>query len=193
MDTKLYDMVEKLRKELHEMVDRELNILIQRLDTDEPVEEVDVILPLSTMPSYFKGKKPLSLVYPDGTEVSVTSWKNLAYHLLNDCAKNPEMRNRLHHIQNKVSGRDRVLLSSTGEGMDRPIEFCDNMFFESKFDAETMLRVITARIFKPIGYDYHRINLKVIDPRIQALAEQSKINETQIAEQENEIGMEMTM
>ncbi len=193
MDTKLHDMVEKLRKELHEMVDRELNILIQRLDTDEPIEEADVTLPLSTMPSYFKGKKPLLLIYPDGTEVSVTPWKTVAYHLLNGCARDPEMRSRLYHIQNKVSGRDRVLLSSTTEGMDRPIEFCENMFFESKFDAETMLRVITTRIFKPIGYDYHGINLKVIDPRIQALAEQPDRIVPQVTELEDDIGMEMTM
>ncbi len=171
MDDELYKMVEQVRKELHEMVDREVNTLLNRLKYGTPKMSAEITLPLSTMPAYFKGKKPVSVVYPDGNEMPATTWRKVAEELLFNCAEEPIMCGRLLDIRGKVFGRDRVIFDGTGEGMDRPVKFYPGMFFESKFDSETMLKVITKRIFEPIGYDYHRIGIKVIDPMIQAIAQ----------------------
>ena len=82
------------------------------------------------------------------------------------------MYDRLHRLCNKVSGRDRVLLSESPDGMNSPICFADGMYFESKFDTETLLHVITKRILDPIGYDYSGIRLKVYDPALRMAAEE---------------------
>ena len=82
------------------------------------------------------------------------------------------MYDRLHRLCDKVSGRDRVLLSESPDGMNSPICFADGMYLESKFDIETLLHVITKRIFDPIGYDYSGIRLKVYDPALIIAAEE---------------------
>lgn len=74
------------------------------------------------------------------------------------------MRGRLEGIRGKVFGRNRLLFSDSGAGMDAPLEFYPDMFLETKFDTETLLNVITKRIFDTIGYDYSGIRLRVIDP-----------------------------
>ncbi len=187
------EMLEQVRRDLHEMVDREVNGLLHRLEFGESVEQTDITLPLTTMPAYFKGKKPVSIITPDGTEIPTGTWLKVAQQLLHDCAADEQMRDRLYNLRDMVSGKNRRIFSSTAEGMNKPIEFYDDMFFEGKFDTETMLKVITTRIFDPIGYDYHRIGIKVVDPRILAMAEQLNISEPQETDQEDDIGMEMTM
>ena len=77
------------------------------------------------------------------------------------------MRGRLETIRGKVFGRNRLLFSDSGRGMDVPLEVYPNMFLESKFDTETLLNVITKRIFDPIGYDYSGIRLKAENPALQ--------------------------
>lgn len=80
--------------------------------------------------------------------------------------------------------------------MDAPIEFYPNMFFEGKFDTESLLKVITDRIFKPIGYNYGRIQLRVYDPALMALeSEQPDVLESpedEVGEKQEEgFGMQM--
>lgn len=193
---KLYEMTEQIRAELHDMVDRQINDFQTRLQYGTPKIRTDIEMSLSTMPAYFKGKKPISIVYPDGTEVYASNWRQLAHHLLKGCTEDGVMLDRLHDLCGKVSGRDRLLFADSGDGMDAPIEFYPKMFFEGKFDTESLLKVITTRIFDPIGYDYSGINLKVYDPALKALAaEQSDAPEqveSDIEEDESEgFGMQM--
>ena len=124
-------------------------------------------MPLTSLPAYFKGKKPVSIIYPDGTEIHVDKWRKLAEKLLHRCAEEEVMRERLCCMLGKVYGRDRLLLSDRGDCMDVPLEFYPGMFFEAKFDTESLLKIITSRIFIPIGYNYEGIRLKVIDPQRQ--------------------------
>ena len=84
------------------------------------------------------------------------------------------MRERLCGMLGKVFGRDRLLLSDRGDCMDVPLEFYPGMFFEAKFDTESLLKVITTRIFRPIGYDYYGIYLKVKDSPQQQSAQESE-------------------
>lgn len=193
---KLYEMTEQIRAELHDMVDRQINDFQVRLKYGTPKIRTDIEMSLSTMPAYFKGKKPISIVYPDGTEVYASNWRQLAHHLLKGCTDDGVMLDRLHDLCGKVSGRDRLLFADSGDGMDVPIEFYPKMFFEGKFDTESLIKVITTRIFDPIGYDYSGINLKVYDPALKALAaEQSDAPEqveSDIEEDESEgFGMQM--
>ncbi len=97
------------------------------------------------------------------------------------------MRGRLEMIRGKVFGRNRLLFSDSGRGMDVPLEVYPNMFLESKFDTETLLKVITKRIFDPIGYDYSGIRLKVENPALkfsETENTQGEISEDELSEDE---------
>lgn len=196
MDEKQYELTEQIRKELHDMVDKQIDDLQMRLRYGKPKVRTEMEMPLLMMPAYFKGKKPSAIVYPDGTEVYVSTWRQLARYLLSGCAEDEVMRERLHRMCGHIYGRDRLLLSGSGEDMDAPIEFYPNMFFEGKFDTESLLKVITDRIFKPIGYDYSGISLKVYDPVLKTLASEQSGEPEQLEdgieeEQGENFGMQM--
>lgn len=171
-DKNIYELAEEIRRELHEIVDQRVDDFILRMENGntETVQEME--LPLTTMPAYFKGKKPVSIVYPDGTEVAAPTWKKVAIQLLQNCAEDEVMYGRLKGIRGKVFGRDRLLFAESGEGMNVPLEIEPDMYLEGKFDTEALLKVITTRIFAPIGYDYSSIYLKMIDPALAVLAEE---------------------
>ena len=190
---KIYERLEQTRRDLHERIDRQIDAFQAELQYGLPVIKPDFELPLSAMPACFKGRKPIAIVYPDGTEVYASNWRQLARQLLSGCAEDEIMHGRLQDICGKVFGRDRLLLSDSGEGMDAPINFCPGMYLEGKFDTESLLKVITGRIFDPIGYDYRGIRLRVYDPALRiAAAEQLEEPKADSAEDENEgFGMQM--
>lgn len=159
----IYELAEEIRVELHEIVDREINYFLLRIEQGGKKAPLEKERPLTTMPAFFKGQKPVSIVYPDGTETPARTWKNVVLHLLKNCAEDETMRGRLEQIRGKVFGRNRRLFADSGEGMDAPLEFYPQMFLESKFDTETLLKVVTNRIFDEIGYDYSGIRLKVTE------------------------------
>ena len=98
------------------------------------------------------------------------------------------MYDRLHRLCDKVNGRDRVLLSESPDGMNSPICFADGMYLESKFDTETLLRVLTKSIFDPIGSAYSGIRLKVYDPALRIAAEEQA---QEPEHDEQDFGMQM--
>ena len=167
MNKEMQEYAEQIRRELHETVDRQIDAFLNRMENGETVSTPETELPLSIMAAYFKGKKPVAILYPDGMEAPVSTWKKAAVQLLRHCAEDEQMRGRLEEIRGKVFGRNRLLFGDSGYGMDVPLEFCPDMFLESKFDTETLLKVITKRIFDPIGYDYSGIRLKVENPALK--------------------------
>lgn len=173
----IYGILKQLQNSLLEM-DECIRQLMARIPNEESTQGSYVMeRSLSVTPACFKGKKPLALLYPDGTEVEVHTWKQVASQLMRGCAEDELMAARLEDLSGKVFGRDRIILGKTGEGMDVPLKIKDNIYLEAKFDTESLLKVITNRIFDPIGYDYQDIRLQIIDPMMQAWMEQSNAEE----------------
>ncbi len=173
MDEKTEELLEQVREELHIMIDQKIDEFRRCLVSGESWSKAEVQMPLTSLPAYFKGKKPVSILYSDGTEIYVDKWKKVAEKLLHRCAEEEVMRERLCGMLGKVFGRDRLLLSDRGDCMDVPLEFYPGMFFEAKFDTESLLKVITTRIFQSIGYDYYSIYLKVKDSPQQQSAQEA--------------------
>ena len=44
--------------------------------------------------------------------------------------------------------------------MDAPIKVCDGLFFETKYDTETLLNVLMTRVLDVVGYDYSSIKIR---------------------------------
>ena len=153
------ELIEELRAQLHETVDRRIDALL----SGQVSQTERRSLPLDIHPSVFKGKRPLSVSFPDGRTVETTTWKKAVSAILADCNSDPAMHDRLMSISGKVFGRDRVLLGDKN-GMDSPVKIDEGLYMETKFDTESLLYVLRERILKPVGYDCEGIHIRCRDP-----------------------------
>ncbi len=153
------ELIEELRAQLHETVDRRIDALL----SGQVSQMESRSLPLDIHPSVFKGKRPLSVSFPDGRTVETTTWKKAVSAILTDCNSDPAMHDRLMSISGKVFGRDRVLLGDK-DGMDSPVKIDEGLYMETKFDTESLLYVLRERILKPVGYDCEGIHIRCRDP-----------------------------
>ncbi len=155
------ELIEELRAQLHETVDRRIDALLSGQTSQEQGADLD--LPLDIHPSVFKGKRPLSVSFPDGRTVEAATWKKAISAILADCNSDPVRHGRLMSVAGKVLGRDRVLLGDK-RGMDSPIKIDEGLYMETKFDTESLLYVLKERILKPVGYDCEGIRIQCHPP-----------------------------
>ena len=153
------ELIEELRTQLHETVDRRIDALL----SGQAPQTESRSLPLDIHPSVFKGKRPLSVSFPDGRTVETATWKKAVSAILADCNNDYVMHERLRSIAGKVFGRDRVLLGDK-DGMDSPVKIDEGLYMETKFDTESLLYVLRERILKPVGYDCNGIRIQCRDP-----------------------------
>ena len=123
-----------------------------------PFEE---IYSLSMGPAFFKGKRPESIIFPNGKQVATSTWKKFVAAMMEDCNKNENRHNTLMMMRNWVQGRDRTLLGKSAEKMRSPIMIDDGLYLETHYDTESLLRITTERILKAVGYDYSGIKVKI--------------------------------
>lgn len=161
--------IENLRAQLHELVDRKVDLLTQQITSGQAAVG-PLVLPLDVPSAIFKGKKPIALVFPDGAEVAVPTWKKAAAAIMRDCNDDPRMHESLLYLCGKVSGKLRVILDRTPERMDVPLKIDEGLYLESKYDTESLLTVLTKRVLDVVGYDYHGIMVKYRDPRLEMTA-----------------------
>lgn len=136
-----------------------MDAFIHRYETGELLHEEVHNFPMSMNPHYFKGKKPASITFPDGTTQEVRTWKQAVSHIMKHCNADPEMHEKLMALRDIVSGRSRGILASSPEGMDRPVKVDEGLYLESYFDTETLLRVVTNHVLNTVGYDYSNIKV----------------------------------
>lgn len=158
--------IEACRRQLHEIVDRNIDQLIQRI-THSEADNGQFSLPLNVPPAIFKGKKPVAIVFPDGTKVVTSTWKKTVAAIMRDCNAEPARHETLMRLCGLINGNFRAILSSTPEKMDVPLQIDEGLFLESKFDTEALLNVLTKKILDVVGYDYRDITVEYRDPRQQ--------------------------
>lgn len=128
---------------------------------DKIVVSYETTYPLTSNTSIFKGKKPTGVFFKNGIRHDIGTWKKVFELILKDCVSDKEKRDILLNLRGKISGRERVLLSSTSISMRRPLEIDKNLFVESHYDTESLLRILTTRILEPVGYDYSNIKIAI--------------------------------
>lgn len=165
------DAIQRLQNYRTQLI-QEINVffddMIQSMRTEEMsttvVEEVrayESLYPLTSSAGIFKGKKPIGVKFPDGTRVDVPTWKRVAEAVLQKCNSDPSKHRELERLCGKVSGRERVFLASKPDNMRSPIAIDKNIYLETHYDTETLLRIITTRILEPIQYDYSGITIAI--------------------------------
>lgn len=179
----IIEAVEESRRQMHEMIDREYDNFLYNLKmgAENGSREnlcAERTLPLCVHPSLFKRQKPVSITFDDGHTVDVNTWKRAATVLLQACNCDPVMHQRLLDLREILAGRQRVILSASPEKMDVPLEIDEDLYLEGKFDAETMMYVLTNRVFRAIGFDYSGIEITVQNShRTYASQETIELNE----------------
>lgn len=164
---KVIQIVEAARNRVLQEVNMEFDLLISDIsklgisDSNNcQVPAFEVKYPLSAGSGIFKGQKPIA-VYIDNKKHDVRTWKQLTEVVLKECIKDENNKKALFGIAGKVSGRKRELLSVTDTAMRSPIKIADNLYMETHYDTETLLRILTSRILAPIGYDYSGVYVAV--------------------------------
>lgn len=125
-------MREKIIAITNREIDRYFDELKMRLSDDELLavisdEEAEPMPICFNDPHYFIGTKPAKL-FVGSKEYTVKSWINVVRIVLTQI-------NEAHHYKlsewaGKYSGRSRIILGNTGEGMDKPIKIDDDIYLK---------------------------------------------------------------
>ena len=186
----ILQLVENTRQKLHELIDRDMDLLYDIVDHSTAAVENAKALSIHIHPALFKGKKPVSIIFPGGKEVEVKTWRQVAVTILQDCNADEQMHSRLSELSGKIYGRDRIILAKDAREMDVPLQIDEGIYFEGKFDTETLLRVLTERVLHPVGYDYSGIMIKIMDPKQAPISTIEPIRDVEL-EEENGPAMQL--
>ncbi len=163
MNEELLEHLMALMSELYS-INASLETMINAMESGEEQLSSEHRLPLFVSSALFKGMKPVSLTFPDGRELAVSKWRDLAVALLQDCSADEACYENLHNMCGKVYGRNRIILGRDPSVMDVPLKVDEDIYFEGKFDTESLLKVLTERVLRPAGYDYRSITVTIADP-----------------------------
>lgn len=159
-----------LRAELIREVDDKIGRMIESVKEAQgasmPSEasaetEYENVLPLTIGTGIFKGKRPTGVIFEDDHREQTPSWKKVFEAIMKRCNRDSEKHQALMDLRGKVLGRNRVLLDSKKGKMRSPIQIDRNMYAETHYDAETLLRIMTTRILDAVQYDYSGIKITV--------------------------------
>lgn len=177
MHLTMLDQLEASRERMHRYIDEQYDELKAKIQCGEYVASITAMLereyPLDTTDSTFKGKKPVSIHFSDGRVHQVKSWKEVAAILLQDCITHPTCSSRMYDMAGSYSGRKRIILDRTPERMDVPIYIAPDLYFEGKFDTQSLIYILK-QIMDQCGYDRSGITLTVRDPKFDFTQEIAK-------------------
>lgn len=155
-------MFEESRERMHHAIDEKYDAMIACIRTGQSFSGYDSRhYELGEPPFLFKGKKPVAIVYPNGEKVYTNTWRKVAEELLHDCNSDPQRHEALLQLRNKIAGRNRWILQDQPDGMNVPIKIDEGIYFEGKFDTEYLLKMMTEKVFQPIGYSYEFIEIEI--------------------------------
>lgn len=168
------EMVELIREELIQMVNRKCDSLIQMYQNQGQVVNSGLRLMECelawSVPATLKGKKPVAVKFDSGENVETPTWKSVVQTIMQHCNANPSMHESLMQLRGKVAGRQRVILGKYEEQMDVPIKIDEELYFEGKFDIEVLLTMMTKKVLEPIGFDYSHIIIQYAE-RVPVMSE----------------------
>lgn len=160
------EIVRKIRKkqeELTTMINTAFDEIIKEVEriSDYEVEEnnnYDTTYPL-TNAAGLKGKKIIAVIINEERYISPT-WKNAVKIILDDVIKDNVKKKKLFSLREKILGRKRVILSSKLDDMRSPLELANNLYIETHYDTETLVKLLL-QILNQIEYDYSNIKIVI--------------------------------
>jgi len=119
----------------------------------------ELVFPLTVEPSIFKGKKPVGILFGETEREDISTWKMAVKEIMKRCNTDPEKHVALMNLRGRVSGRNRQFLSNKLDNMRSPYMISENLYMETHYDTETLIRILTSRILDVIGYDYGHVSI----------------------------------
>jgi hypothetical protein len=154
--------IQNIRGKIILELDTAFSELIRNLEANpngvqlRQAEDYEIIYPITVNSAVFKGKKPVAVII-NGVRIDVSKWKTVVTEIMKDCNSDPEKHVALMNLRGKISGRERVLLAKESNMMRSPIKIYENLYIETHYDTETLLRTLMTRILDAVDYDYSNI------------------------------------
>ena len=126
-----------------------------------PTSNHELILPLAVDSSIFKGKKPVGIIFGETDREDISTWKMAVKAIMKRCNADPEKHVALMNLRGRLAGRDRMFLFNAPDNMRSPYMISENLYMETHYDTETLLRILTTRILDVVGYDYRHISIAI--------------------------------
>lgn len=155
-------MIEDDRARMHQLVDERYDMLISNIKSGKNIS-MKRTMSLASNPFVFKGRKPVSITLPSGEMILTPKWKSVVIEILKDCNADTEMHYRMMKLCGITAGRFRMLLGHDPSKMDSPLKIDDDIYFESKFDTEYLIKMMTEKVLDQVGYDYSDITVTMHD------------------------------
>jgi len=159
--------LKNLRENLLSIVNTSIDSLIARLESGEDIEigtSSIVTYPLNVTPALFKGMKPIAILFGE-ERVAVKNWRTVCTEILQRCIADPDRHADLLYLRNKIAGRVRVMLSDKPDGMNRPLKLTDELYMETFYDTEWLIRILTKELLDNARFDYSDISIEVMPGR----------------------------
>ncbi|MBQ8526542.1 MAG: hypothetical protein IJ460_07500 [Clostridia bacterium] len=160
--------IEETSTRLHNLIYNEINALLEKISQEAAGNEQNNVInifesvyPLSVNIAFLRGKRPTGVIFEDGKRVDAATWKQVAEVMLADCITAPNKKSVLTAICERVSGNTRVILSKSKDNMRSPLEIDENLYIESHYDTESLLRVLTTKLFDKVNYNYRGISVVI--------------------------------
>lgn len=160
------NIVKEIREKQNELITMvnstfdELVRKVEKMSTEENKyeKEYETIYPI-TNATGFKGKKPIAIIHKGKRKISPT-WKIVVKNILEDIIKDETMKNKVMALRDKLLGRVRKRLSKTSDDMRSPLKICDDLFIETHYDTESLIKLLL-EILEEISYDYNEIQVVI--------------------------------
>ena len=135
---------------------------LKNMDNEGGIQErtYETVYPLTANPSIFKGKKPTCVLFDEKRTIAHT-WKNVFKILILQCNADTKNHKALMELRNKILGRERIILSDSSRGMLRPFKIDKDLWAETHYDTESLMRILLNRILDEVGFDYSKISVAV--------------------------------
>lgn len=113
--------------------------------------------------STLRGTKPTLVRYGDDA-IPVTSWKRAFATVLDICNRQEHYHEALLAIRNETLGRSRKVIADSPQGMLSPLKVDDNLYIETNFSTEALLKLLRDRILNRIDFDSRSITFEYWRP-----------------------------
>lgn len=160
-----------LRTSLIREINRQINGIICACGADTPHRSTPVVrensgqviasgetmsIALCGDVSTLRGTKPTLLRHGDDA-IPVTSWKQVFAAVLDICNRQEHYHEALLATRNETLGRSRKVIADSPQGMLSPLKVDDNLYVETNFSTEALLKLLRDRILNRIDFDSRSI------------------------------------
>lgn len=128
------------------------------LEENMTITEYESVYPV-TNSTGFKGRKPIAVII-EGKRMTTPTWKKVVENVLREVIKDEKMKQKIFDLRDILLGRIRTRLSRKSDNMRSPIKLCDNLYIETHYDTETLIKLLI-EILSEISYDYNKIKVVV--------------------------------